>query len=104
MVLRGSEVINVEIAGVPLGLLPRQEYEETTFKVQPGDIVILYSDGVSDHVRTDGEEYGRSGLSRLMANCQGCTPNDIVQSIFTDLDNFNTVRFDDQTLIVMRVL
>ena len=104
MVLRGSEVINVEIAGVPLGLLPRQEYEETTFKVQPGDIIILYSDGVSDHVRTDGEEYGRSGLSRLMANCQGCTPNDIVQSIFTDLDNFNTVRFDDQTLIVMRVL
>ena len=104
MVLRGKEIINIQIAGVPLGLLPCQEYEETTFKVQSGDVVVLYSDGVSDHLSPDGQEYGSNGLANILRGCQGCTPKDIVKSIFTDLDIFNTDRFDDQTLIVMRVL
>ncbi len=104
MVLRGNETINIEIEGVPLGLLPCQKYEETTFQAQKGDIVVLYSDGVSDHISVDGDEYGRAGLAKVLRGCNGCTPKSIVNSIFADLDKFNTDRFDDQTLIVMRVL
>src|SRR5438045_6673291 len=44
----------IEIEGVPLGLLPRQEYDETVFKAEPGDLVVLYSDGVSDHINLEG--------------------------------------------------
>jgi serine phosphatase RsbU (regulator of sigma subunit) len=50
-----------------------------------------------------GEEYGRSGLARVVRRCFDCPPQQIVEEIFADLDKFNTERFDDQTLMVMRV-
>ena len=103
MVLRDHSPLKVEMEGVPLGLLPLQEYDETVFRAQPGDLVVLYSDGVSDHISVAGEEYGRHGLAQILRGCEGCSPADIVASIFEDLDKFNTDRFDDQTLIVMRV-
>jgi serine phosphatase RsbU (regulator of sigma subunit) len=66
-------------------------------------MVILYSDGVSDHLSPAGEEYGRGRLARTVLRCSGLTPKEMVAAIFADLESFNTERFDDQTLIVMRV-
>ena len=103
MVCRNREIQKIQIEGVPLGLLPDREYEERCFQTQPGDLVVLFSDGVSDHLDLAGEEYGRGKLARVLVNCCGCPPDEIVRAIFADLDAFNTDRFDDQTLIVMRV-
>lgn len=103
MVLRNNDIVDIEIEGVPLGLLPCLEYEETVFKAAPGDVIVLYSDGVSDHISLDAEEYGRAGLAKILRQCRGCSPKHIVETIFADLDRFNLDRFDDQTLIVMRV-
>jgi len=103
MICREGEIIKVQVEGVPLGLLPDREYDEVTFQAREDDIVVLFSDGVSDHVSVAGEEYGRGGLARVVQRCCDFTPRRIVDEIFADLDNFNTERFDDQTLIVMRV-
>jgi sigma-B regulation protein RsbU (phosphoserine phosphatase) len=103
MVCRNRDILKFQIEGVPLGLLPNREYEERTFQTLEGDLVVLFSDGVSDHLSPSGEEYGRSRLAEVLRKCCGCTPAQIVEQIFADLDLFNTDRFDDQTLIVMRV-
>ena len=86
-----------------VGLLPDREYDEVIFQAQPDDLVILFSDGVSDHLSRSGDEYGRTRLSQVVGRCCGFSPKEIVDEIFADLDKFNTERFDDQTLIVMRV-
>jgi sigma-B regulation protein RsbU (phosphoserine phosphatase) len=103
MICRNREIMKVQVEGVPLGLLPDREYEERNFHAQPGDIVVLFSDGVSDHLSHAGEEYGRGRLAHVLRECCGCSTGEIVQKIFADLDAFNLDRFDDQTLIVMRV-
>jgi sigma-B regulation protein RsbU (phosphoserine phosphatase) len=103
MICRGGDILKFEIEGVPLGLLPGQDYEEMRIEAQPGDLVVLFSDGVSDHLDGNGQDYGREGLERVLRGCCDCSTQDIVQAIFDDLDRFNTVRFDDQTLMVMRV-
>jgi serine phosphatase RsbU (regulator of sigma subunit) len=103
MVCRNRETMRIEVEGVPLGLLPDRDYDERTFEGQPGDIMVLFSDGVSDHVGLDGEEYGRASLASLLRRCHDNSPQEIVDEIFADLDRVNTDRFDDQTLIVMRV-
>jgi len=103
MVCRNREILKIQVEGVPLGLLPDREYEERNFQASPGDLVVLFSDGVSDHVNLAGEEYGGGALANVLQKCCGCSPADIVREIFEDLDRFNTDRFDDQTLIVMRV-
>lgn len=103
LVLRGGQILKVTVEGVPLGLLPDREYDESTFHAQSGDLVVLYSDGVSDHLSPEGQEYGKASLSRVLRHCKQMSPREIVDAIFADLDDFNTTRFDDQTVIVMRV-
>lgn len=103
MICRSGEILKVQVEGVPLGLLPDREYDEKTFHARSGDIVVLFSDGVSDHLDASGDEYGRGRLAHVMRQCCELTPAEIVQQIFADLDRFNTERFDDQTLIIMRL-
>ncbi len=103
MICRNGEIIKMHIEGVPLGLLPDREYDETVFQAQPGDTVVLYSDGVSDHQSPANQEYGRTRLAHVVRrHCSG-SPQDLINAIFADLDRYNPVRFDDQTVIVMQV-
>jgi sigma-B regulation protein RsbU (phosphoserine phosphatase) len=103
MICRDGAILNLQVEGVPLGLLPERDYEETVFQTQPGDLVALFSDGVSDHLSPASEEYGAARLAKILQRDCGLEPREIVQHVFADLDAFNPVRFDDQTLIVMRV-
>src|SRR5579864_5196285 len=50
MICRGSEMLKVRVEGVPLGLLDSREYEEVSFQAEPGDALVLYSDGITDHL------------------------------------------------------
>ncbi len=103
MICRDGEILKARVEGVPLGLLPDREYEEKTFEAKAGDLVVLFSDGVSDHLNEAGEEYGEGRLGQVLQGCCRRTTAEIVQEIFASLDRFHTERFDDQTLIVMRI-
>jgi sigma-B regulation protein RsbU (phosphoserine phosphatase) len=103
MVCRNGKIQELRLEGVPLGLFPDRDYEELVFQAQPGDTLVLYSDGVSDHQSPHHQEYGSARLGQLVVkHCMG-TPQEIINAVFADLDQFNTVRFDDQTVIVMQV-
>ena len=104
MICRGAEIMKVRVEGVPLGLLDSREYEEVSFQTQPGDVIVLYSDGITDHQDATGAEYGRGRLASLVrANCWR-PPADLIQAIFDDVDRFATQAFDDQTVFVMKVV
>src|SRR5215831_16652675 len=104
MICRGAEILKLRVEGVPLGLLDSREYEEVSFQTQPGDVIVLYSDGITDHMDAAGAEYGRSRLANFVrANCWR-TPDDLIQAIFDDVDRFATQAFDDQTLFIMKAI
>jgi sigma-B regulation protein RsbU (phosphoserine phosphatase) len=104
MICRGNEILKVRVEGVPLGLLDSREYEEVPFQTQPGDLLVLYSDGITDHLNTAGHEYGRGRLAQVIrGNCDKTTSK-VIGEIFKDIDRFATAAFDDQTLFVMRVI
>jgi sigma-B regulation protein RsbU (phosphoserine phosphatase) len=103
MIVRDGEIHKMDVEGVPLGLLPDREYDQRNFHVASGDVVVLFSDGVTDHLSENGKEYGRGRITEVMRRACSLSPDVIIREIFADLDRFNTERFDDQTLIVMRV-
>jgi sigma-B regulation protein RsbU (phosphoserine phosphatase) len=103
MVLREGEIQRIQAEGVPIGLLPDREYDEVTFEAREGDVLVLFSDGVTDHLSPAGEEFGRSRLAQAIRGCRDMSPAAMVDKIFEDLDRFNLERFDDQTLIIMKV-
>jgi sigma-B regulation protein RsbU (phosphoserine phosphatase) len=103
MVLREGEVQRIQAEGVPIGLLPDREYDEVTFQAREGDILVLFSDGVTDHQNPTGDEFGRGRLAQTLRACRDLSPAAMVDRIFEELDRFNLERFDDQTLIIMKV-
>ncbi len=74
-----------------------------TFQAEPGDTIVLYSDGITDHLNPAGTEFGRGRLAQLVRpHCQS-TADGLISAIFAELDKFSTVAFDDQTVFVMKV-
>ena len=90
---------------MPVGLLDTRDYDEVHVPMQSGDLLVLYSDGVSDGLNVEGDEFGVDRIASVMERTSSSTPKQIVDAIFEDLDNFTqgADQFDDQTLLVMKV-
>jgi len=102
LVCRKGETLKFRLEGVPVGLLDGLEYEELSFYTQPGDVIVLFSDGITDHLNSAGEEYGRGRLAEVVRkNCDN-SAQEIVAAIFEDIDHFHLTAFDDQTLLVLK--
>jgi sigma-B regulation protein RsbU (phosphoserine phosphatase) len=103
MICRYGEILKVRVEGVPLGLLESREYEELAFQAQAGDSLVLYSDGITDHLDAEGAEFGRGRLARIVCAHGSASAAALNSAIFRELDQFNTTLFDDQTVFVLRV-
>jgi sigma-B regulation protein RsbU (phosphoserine phosphatase) len=94
-----------KLEGVPLGLLPGTEYDEVKFTAKPGDLIVLYSDGIQDQQNPAGDDYGEVRLRPLVQQMCLKPARSVAKAILGDLDKFRVDRdvADDQTLIVMKV-
>jgi sigma-B regulation protein RsbU (phosphoserine phosphatase) len=105
LICRGGGILSPKVEGVPVGLLENVEYEEEAFEAQPGDVVLLYSDGIQDQTGDGPDEYGRTRLREVLRGHAGEPAQEIADAIFTDLDAWRGPHplHDDQTIIVLKV-
>lgn len=107
LLLRGGEATELDVRGVPLGLLPEAEYEEVRLSLSPGDIVVFASDGIHESTNIDLEEYGSDRLKDLLATVVVDDPGyTIAQRIVKATDEYAGVGrppHDDRTLLILRV-
>ncbi len=105
IICRKGEIIKPKVEGVPAGLLDDREYDEVTLDAEPGDLVVLHSDGITDQRNPEGEEYGRARLGRTLRKLGGKPVDVVADSILADFDEFKgeAPTDDDQTLIVLKV-
>ena len=105
---RNGSIDTLETGGAPVGMFPNSSYEEGVAQLDPGDVVITYTDGVIEAANQSGEEWGLQGLLKATAAwAQQGTENaeHLVRSIFNSMDNFSRgCQTDDATLAVLRVL
>ena len=89
-------------AGVPLGLLANTDYDHTLVRLQPGDLVVLYSDGASEALNPAGDELGRDGLLTMAAGLDVSSTEAFGTQLTTALRAFRggSDPVDDQTIIV----
>jgi sigma-B regulation protein RsbU (phosphoserine phosphatase) len=105
LICRQGEIIKPKVEGVPAGLLDNREYDEVVFDAQPGDLIVLQSDGITDQPNPKGVEYGSGRLGRTLRKLCAKSPEAIATHILADLDAYKSdaATFDDQTLVVMKV-
>lgn len=95
-------------SGAPVGMFPDSNYQESVFQLQPGDLVIVYTDGVTEATNPLGEEWGLEGLLKATAAPQlerSASAEELVGLIFDSMDEFSKgCQTDDATLAVLRVV
>jgi sigma-B regulation protein RsbU (phosphoserine phosphatase) len=93
-----------KIDGMPIGIMEDVEYSQAKVKLSKGDIVVLYSDGITEMRNPEKEEYGRNRLQKLLMNNSDLNANDLVEKIVTDVDIFRreAAPHDDMTVLVLK--
>jgi len=97
------EEVGEEIAGFPLGIIPESSYQQAEVDLKPGDVVVVYSDGVTDARNLREELYHTSEnprLNRRLAESAG-SPEAVGRSILQDIREFSAghAQTDDITLV-----
>jgi sigma-B regulation protein RsbU (phosphoserine phosphatase) len=90
--------------GMAMGVLPHLEVEERMAHLDPGDIVVLYTDGVSEASNAEGEMFGRERLKQVASAHRTQCAEELVRTIDDSITAFvgNAPQFDDFTLVVAR--
>ncbi len=90
--------------GFCLGMFPGATYEAKSLRLEEGDILLLYSDGIPDARNDDGAEYTLDRLISLLRSNAGLAAAGILAAIAGDAKRFigDAPPFDDQTLVVIK--
>ena len=100
----GAEDPGSGIRGTPLGLLPDVSYARMIVKPDPGDLIVLYSDGISEATNADGEELGRDGLMAMVRTLSSTSAETCGAQLVDAVDDFRggSTPEDDETIIVLQ--
>jgi phosphoserine phosphatase RsbU/P len=105
MVMRRDGSVDwLETGGAPVGIFSDWAYEEGAVQLDSGDLLVAYTDGVTEAMNPAGDQWGVEGLRRAAAESAAHSADDVVRTIFTSMDEFSQGRQnDDATVVVMRV-
>jgi serine phosphatase RsbU (regulator of sigma subunit) len=98
----GDNAQTLKRTGVPLGIFEDAVWEQQVIQISPGDVLVLYTDGISEAQNAADAFYGRDRLLNSIQNRLGGTAEEIKEVIFNDVYEFiaNKTLFDDIALII----
>jgi serine phosphatase RsbU (regulator of sigma subunit) len=101
LVSRDGTVQQLEVRGLALGVEPCQTYEERGARVDPGGMIVIYTDGVVE-ARRDGELYGLERLAHVVASSLELPAAEIAHAVIDDCRSFAGDLADDCALVVIK--
>jgi len=92
--------------GLPLALFEARGYETAQVQLEPGEALLLYTDGVSEAHDSEEEELTSEGLKKLLEKTAGATASDLVDRVFAGVEEFagGAAQYDDITVVAVRYL
>jgi phosphoserine phosphatase RsbU/P len=105
ILLRDGKVYRLNKGGPPVGLCEEAEYEESEVQLLPGDLLVLFTDGICDAENPQREAFGDKGLKCAVSAAKDQTPEEIVEAVLSETDAFaaGAAQHDDMTMVVARV-
>lgn len=102
-VVINGHVHEVELTGLPLGVLGDSEYDEQSAVLRHGDTVLLYTDGVVEATSGQGEIFGYDRLSQVLRAAEGLKPRALLAKLLHELRAWGGAdQADDITMVILR--
>ncbi|MBO0800718.1 MAG: SpoIIE family protein phosphatase, partial [Blastocatellia bacterium] len=104
LVRASGEVTRLDIGGFPLGITPFGDYREGWVELEMGDVLVIYSDGASESLNEQGEEFGEARLIEIAQKHRGRTAAGLRDRIDEALTKFvgKAKSVDDLTLVILK--
>ena len=95
----------IDLAGFPLGMFEEADYEQRSFILDPGDVVVFHSDGIGDAQNHAGDFLGHQGLAKIISANHHLSADGLADKILEEVDTYSggTHPADDRTLVVLKV-
>jgi sigma-B regulation protein RsbU (phosphoserine phosphatase) len=99
-----KKIQRLQAGGIPLGMLGDFTYEEESTPLEPGDTLVIYSDGVTEAMNKDGELFGEERLASVLADSRSDAPEAIIDRIVAAIKEYAgpTPQSDDVTIVVVK--
>jgi sigma-B regulation protein RsbU (phosphoserine phosphatase) len=105
-IVRGDQTIELNIGGSVLGLLPGTTFEQGEITLQPGDVLAIYSDGISEAQSVGDDEFGPEGVVACVRALRTNSAPEILRLLEQSLFEFAAGRpfTDDRTAVILKAL
>jgi serine phosphatase RsbU (regulator of sigma subunit) len=103
---QANEIIELRSDGIILGMFDEVSIEEKEMMIGPGDILLFYTDGVTDATDDTGALYGKDRLLQIIAECKDESAAQIAETVLEAINQFTgpTPQSDDLTILVLKRL
>lgn len=105
LLVRNGNIQELSTGGMVLGVDASERYVKEVLQLQTGDLIFIYTDGLSDAVSYSGEKFGKARVRETLLRCGNCTAERICQNMIWETRRFVGLnrRTDDTTLVALRV-
>jgi sigma-B regulation protein RsbU (phosphoserine phosphatase) len=100
-----NECTALDVTGIAIGAMPGAEYEERSVDLSNGDVLILYTDGITEAINSKDEQYGIDRLCSIVKESRSFSAREIMRRILREVSDFTDEQpqFDDITMIIAKV-
>ncbi|MEJ2084603.1 MAG: SpoIIE family protein phosphatase, partial [Acidobacteriota bacterium] len=104
--LRGRSATALDVTGMPLGLFPNQDYSEIELRLNPGEAIVICSDGIEESPNSRDEEFGTRRIEDTLKRLAHLPAAEIAQGLLDAVRRYSSddERSDDRTILVLKVV
>jgi len=91
--------------GSIVGIFPSAKYQDRTIDLAPGDLIVCFSDGISEAVNTRDELLPDDAIEPVLERCKSCSVEEIIRAVVQAVDDYaaGMEQFDDMTIVAIRL-
>ena len=104
LISENNEISRPDVGGLIVGIAPSVKYEEAKLKLKKNDLLVIFSDGITEAMNKDEEEFEESRLLELIKNNKNKKSEELIEIIFKEVNSFakGQPQSDDMTMVVLR--
>ena len=106
LLVRASKEALIELTrtGMALGVDDSLPYKQQVVRLDPGDLLLLYTDGITDAISDNGQEFGLERLKKLLEDQRGASASEVVAALekVVKTHTGDSAPFDDITIVVVK--